>query len=165
MIDEVLRSCSLTLGYLQGLIADVPDEMMTRQSHHVVNHPSWVIGHLTYSCQAIGGEMGLDPWLPADWSKDFGTGSTPTDEPERYPKKASLLAALADGQKRLATRLSAIGEVGLQQPLSDEGHRPMFPTLGHAVTHILTSHAAIHVGQLTVWRRAVGLGPLTTSFT
>ena len=152
------------LEYLRRLVADVPDEIMTRQAHHVVNHPSWVIGHLTYSCQAIGGEMGLDPWLPEHWETDFGAGSTPTDELARYPKKAALLAALADAQQRIVSRLKSIGESALEEPLPHERHRPVFPTLGHAVTHILTSHAAVHVGQLTVWRRAVGLGPLAKSF-
>ena len=32
--------------------------------------------------------------------------------------------------------------------------------LGHAVLHILTVHAALHVAQVTVWRRAVELGAL-----
>jgi hypothetical protein len=40
----------------------------------------------------------------------------------------------------------------------------MFPTLGDAVLRILTSHAAVHVGQITVWRRALNLGPLKQSF-
>jgi hypothetical protein len=164
MIEEVLRSNSLTLDYLRRLVADVPAELMTCQGPGAVNHPAWVIGHLTHSCEAIGGEMGLDPWLPEVWQRQFGTGSVPTNERDRYPIKAELLAALADGQRRITERLSLLGEAGLAQQLPDGLHRAMFPTLGDAVLRILTSHAAVHVGQITVWRRALNLGPLKQSF-
>jgi hypothetical protein len=164
MIDEIVRSYSLTLDYLRRMVADVPVEMFTRQVAGAVNHPAWVIGHLTYSCQAIGGEVGIVPWLPGNWQELFGTGSTPLDRPNVYPGKPDLLAALADGQSRVVRRLAELGEAVLGAPLPDERHRTMFPTIGDAVLHILTSHAAVHVGQVTVWRRVVGLGPLKESF-
>ena len=37
----------------------------------------------------------------------------------------------------------------------------MFPTLGHALVHVLVGHTAAHVGQLADWRRAMGLPPAT----
>ena len=164
MVDEVLNSYGLTLDYLRRLAADVPDGALTRQPGGVVNHPAWVIGHLTYSCQALGGELGLTPWLPASWENLFGTGSVPTAERSVYPSKADLLAALDNGQARLTARLAALGDAGMTGPLPDERYRAMFPTVGHAVVHILTAHAAVHVGQLSVWRRSAGYQPLGDAF-
>lgn len=164
MIDQILRSYDLTLGCLKRMVADVPNELLTRQSDGAVNHPAWVIGHLAYSCQAIGGELGLQPWLSDDWAERFGTGSVPREDRPLYPTKQALLETLSDGQRRLTDRLLAIGDAGLAEPLPDERYRQMFPTLGHAVLHILVSHASVHVGQVTVWRRAVGLGPIDESF-
>jgi hypothetical protein len=46
------------------------------------------------------------------------------------------------------------------QPLPDGRYREMFPTLGHAVTHVLTAHTAAHIGQVIVWRRVMGFPPL-----
>ena len=108
--------------------------------------------------------MGLEHWLPDDWAKHFGTGSTPQIARDRYPSKAALLDSLAAAQKRVLDRLAQLGEDGLRQPLPDERHRSLFPTVGHAVLHILTVHAALHIGQLTVWRRAIGLEPRSESF-
>lgn len=164
MIDEVVRSHSLVLGFLHRLLADVPDDWFARQPPGAVNHPAWVIGHLTSSCQAIGGEIGLPPWLDDDWQTRFGTGSTPTDRRHEYPTKAELLATLDDARQRVAARLRRLGESALGQPLPDERYREIFPTLGHAVLHILAAHSAVHVGQLTVWRRAVGLPPMADPF-
>ena len=45
-------------------------------------------------------------------------------------------------------------------PLPDEACRAIFPTLGHAVVHILGPHAAVHVGQISVWRRVMGFPAL-----
>lgn len=146
------------------MVADIPDARFAEQSHGAVNHPAWVIGHLVHSCQAIAGEMGMKPWLPDEWAACFGTGSVPQDARDRYPSKAALLDALADAQRRVLARQAELGEEGLKQPLPDERHRPMFPTLGHAVLHILTVHAALHIGQISVWRCAIGLGPLGENF-
>lgn len=164
MIAEILNSYSLSLRYLRQLVADVPDEMFTDQRSGAVNHPAWVIGHLTYSAEAIGGEIGLAPWLPGDWAPRFGTGSVPTADRQMYPDKAALLDSLSDAEVRLSDRLLSIGDDGMMDPLPDIRHRESFPTIGHAVLHILTSHAAVHIGQLTVWRRVVGYGPLERSF-
>jgi hypothetical protein len=156
MIDETLNSCRLTLDYLRRLVADVSDEDFACQPHGMANHPAWIIGHLTFSCQAIGGELGLMPWLPDDWKDRFGTGSQPTADRHVYPTKAELLAALENGRQRLSSRLNALGDAGMAAELPDERYRETFPTLGHAVVHILGGHAAVHVGQLSVWRRAAG---------
>ncbi|MGA2061906.1 MAG: DinB family protein [Thermoguttaceae bacterium] len=164
MIAEILRSNKLVLDYLRRLVADVPDDCMTRQFAGVINHPAWVIGHIIYSCQAIGGEIGIAAWLPDDWGLKFGTGSVPLDKPDTYPDKKMLLHALDDGQHRLETALSSALESDMKKPLPDVCNREIFPTVGHAVLHILTAHTAVHVGQLTVWRRASMLGPLTESF-
>ena len=164
MIAEILRSNKLVLDYLRRLVADVPDDCMTRQFAGVTNHPAWVIGHIIYSCQAIGGEMSITAWLPNDWGPKFGTGSVPLDQPDSYPDKNMLLNALDDGQHRLEMALSAASESDMNKPLPDVCYREIFPSLGHAVLHILAAHTAVHVGQLTVWRRASDLGPLKESF-
>jgi hypothetical protein len=164
MIAEILRSNKLVLDYLRRLVADVPGDWMARQFPGVINHPAWVIGHIIYSCQAIGGEMGMAAWLPDDWQSKFGTGSMPVEKPDAYPDKKMLLQALDDGQQRIEAALSSMKESDMDKPLPDLAYREIFPTVGQAVLHILTSHAAVHVGQVTVWRRASGLGPLAEPF-
>jgi uncharacterized damage-inducible protein DinB len=79
-----------------------------------------------------------------------------------YPAKQELLQTLADGERRLRERLSALGDTALSSPLPDERVREILPTLGHAVLHVLVGHTAAHLGQLAVWRRAMGLPPTTT---
>lgn len=160
MHDAILRTFGMTLDYLRRLVADVAEEQMTRQPAGAVNHPAWILGHLVYSCQAIGGELGLQPWLSHDWRRRFGTGSTPVADRACYPSKSELLQQLAEGQRRLTERLRELGDAGLKEPLPDERYRSEFPTVADAVLHILGAHAAVHVGQVSVWRRVAGFAPL-----
>jgi hypothetical protein len=160
LIAETLNSYRLTLDYLKRLIDDVPDEALAGQ-RGIVNHPLWTIGHLAFAAQMLGGEIGLSPWLPEDWNKTYGTGSIPVADRAAYPSKDSLLERLFDAERRLGERLKELGEGGMAQPLPDERFREMFPTLGHAVMHVLVAHTAAHIGQVVVGRRVMGYSPLT----
>ena len=130
---------------------------MVAQPLAEMNHPAWIVGHLTYSLQAIGGEIGLTPWLPATWGTLFGTGTMLTTESGSYPSKTELLQRFAVARRRISDRLAEMTESDLSEPLPDERHRAVFPTVRSALLHTLTVHAATHVGQLSAWRRAMGL--------
>jgi hypothetical protein len=157
MIPQTLNTFSLNLDWLHRLIADLDDTQMVCQPAGIANHPAWTIGHLAQSCEQIGGEIGIAPWLSADWAERFGTGSKPVANRISYPTKSVLLRSLDDGFRKLSERLTAMTPADLEDPLPDVRYRRVFPTIGHAVLHILTSHTAVHVGQIIVWRRAMGL--------
>jgi hypothetical protein len=161
MVAEILNSNALTRDFLRRLVADIDEAQMTAQPNGAPNHPAWIIGHLVFSCQAIGGEIGVEPWLPEQWVASFTRGSTPVDERSAYPSKEELLAALDDGTARLRDRLAAMSGEELALPLPDVRFHYRFPTLGHAIAHILAGHTALHAGQLTVWRKVMGLPPVS----
>jgi hypothetical protein len=158
MISDILRSFGMSMEYGRNLLADLDHNQMTAQPLPGMNHPAWIVGHLAFSFQMIGGELGLEPWLPEHWANLFGTGSILNAG--RYPRKHELLAALAAGEKKLTEHLATMDESDLDQPLPDERCRHTLPTLGSAVLHILTVHTAVHLGQLSAWRRAMGLPPV-----
>lgn len=163
MIHECLNSYALTLADVRAAIEDLPEELMVRQFPGVPNHPACPIGHLVYSAQAIGGELGLAPWLPHSWVALFRTGSTPQPSAAANPSRSELLTALADAQARLARTLGSLAPEALAAPLPDVRHRSAVPTVGHAALHILSGHTSFHLGQLSLWRRAAGLPSRGTS--
>ncbi len=157
MTNEILNSYALTLRELRTLVTDLDGPQIVYQPAGVPNHPAWIIGHLVQSCEMIGEEIGLQPWLPADWAEKFGPGSKPVPNAEAYPDKTALLSLLDDGEQRLRRALAVKTDADLARPLPDDRYRDVLPTIGHAVLHILAGHTAIHLGQLKVWRRAAGL--------
>jgi len=137
---------------------------MAAQPDGIMNHPAWVIGHLTFVCQLLGGAIGLSPWLPDDWARRFGTGSVPVADAVCYENKENALAILADAQSRFTAAVERLNDTQLDAPFPVESYRDVFPTIRHALTQVLVGHTANHVGQVSVWRRTMGLPPMGRGF-
>ena len=157
MIEFALTTGRLALDHLRRLVADLDDDQMVAQPDGAPNHPAWTLGHLTCSLHLLGGEFGLQPDPPRGWNNKFLTGSEPVADADAYPDKGELLSALNGAQARLAEHLRWLGPKTLTSPLPDEAYRKFLPAKGHALLHVLIGHVSVHVGQLTVWRRCMGL--------
>lgn len=163
-MDTVLQSFSYCLDYLGDQVADLTDVEMVAQPEGFLNHPAWVVGHLTCSCLALGGEIGLAPWLPKTWAKRFGTGSKPLSDVSAYESKSESLEILRDAQSRVTLAIQGLTPDQLDQPLACDHYDDVLPTVRHAVVQMLVAHTANHVGQLTMWRRAMGLPGIKRHF-
>ena len=162
MMDLVLPAFKMNLWYSQKLVADVADEQMCAQPvlGRVMNHPAFLLGHLAWAAGDVGANfLGLPPACPAGWKELFGMGCQPLADRSRYPSKDVLLKALEDGHTRLADAAMKASPETLAQP-APERARERFPTIGALLAGLMTSHHASHNGQLSAWRRAMGLPPV-----
>jgi hypothetical protein len=160
----VLHSFAYALDYLREQVSDGEDAQMSAQPAGVVNHPAWVIGHLTFACQLRGEVAGLSPWLPENWTSRFAPGSMPVADANAYETKDELLAILRDAQAQLTAAVERFDERRLDEPFPGPSYREVFPTIRHALTQVLAGHVALHVGQVSVWRRAMGLPAMKRGF-
>jgi uncharacterized damage-inducible protein DinB len=160
MIPEVVSCFERSVAFIQESVADLSDEELVLQPPGVPNHAAWTLGHVIHSCEAMAGELGVEPWLPTDWESKFGYGSSPAALVQERPSKAALLAALAEASHRLWTALLRLDETALAEPLPDERVREMLPTKGDAILQVVAAHTAFHAGQLAAWRRAIGREPV-----
>jgi hypothetical protein len=156
-VTPLLHSFAYALDYLREQVDDVLPADMVAQPGGIANHPMWTLGHVAYACELLGGVAGLAPWLPADWARRFGTGSQPEADLDAYPRKMEVLEVLADARARLARAVEALTDAQLDQPFPDPSYVEMFPTVRHALTQVMVGHMAYHVGQVSVWRKAMGL--------
>lgn len=170
-MEPILHSFAYSLDYLREMLADVPDELMTDQPDGVTNHPGWTIGHLVLISQEIGSVIGVEPWLSKDWTKQFGSGSISVPKPAREQgrnrdraSKSGLLAALDEAQSKLTTAVTALTNNKLDAPFPDPAYADVFPSVRHALIQVLLGHTAFHIGQLSVWRRAMNLPPMRRSY-
>ena len=152
MVEQVANSYGVILEDASRLVEGLSDAGMA-ECVAGLNPPAWILGHLIYGAQMMGGELGVPAWMPQDWIELFRTGSTPRVG-SSYPNREQLLAALHEAQERLCAALRRAGEAGLNASLPDERCRATMPTIGHALVQVLIGHTAMHVGQLSAWRRA-----------
>lgn len=160
----VLHSFGYSLDFLREQVALLTPEQMVAHTDAVKNHPAWTIGHLTVTCQMIGGVIGVEPWLGDDWVERFGAGSIPHEEFGRYGSKQDGLAMLLDAQQRVVQAVESLDDAALDAPFPEVSYQKLFPSVRHALTQVLVGHTAYHVAQLAVWRQAMDLPSMGRAF-
>ena len=154
--QNLIHVYDLCLGYGQKLVEDVSEDQMTQQMGTGLNHPAWVLGHLAFvahrGAQLLTGRL----VAPEGFAEKFGRGTTPMADRAAYPDKADLLQAYLDGHATFVDAMLAAGDEQLAAP-NTRIQPDLLPTLGDVVTHMMSTHEATHLGQLSAWRRVAGL--------
>lgn len=145
--------------YGARLVGDLAPEQWVAQPvpGRMMNHPAWVFAHLNLyagiAVQLARGEPFEDPA-----EHRFGQKSEPLitldgyDGPERMLSEWRELHAL--GAAALATATEAV--TGADNPLPR--WRALHPTVGDMLVTLMVKHESAHLGQLSAWRRAMGMG-------
>ena len=159
MLDYVLHAQRSNLHYLKSLVKDIRDDQMTAQpvSGITLNHPAWILGHIAGAADFALVSMGAKGVAPASWNALFMPGTKPQNDAQIYPKKAELIAVIELAYQRVAQTMPTIAAATWALPFPLEKMRPYWPTLGDGVFYLVTAHDAAHLGQLSAWRRAMGM--------
>ena len=160
MLLEAIHVNQFLVGFGQQLVREIPDERMTEQPLPGVNHPAWILGHLALTADGVGEAFGGQKTLPPEWRTLLGQGSKPLSLRNNYPSKSELLRAFEECHQRLRERVAAAGPDVLSQPTTNPRARDAFPTWKELAVFILTGHVGVHLGQLSAWRRMIGLPPM-----
>lgn len=159
MLQHVTYLYKFNLDMAGRLVADLTPEQMVLQPSGAVNHPAWSLGHLALTANWLAVLLGLESQAPEGWERVFATGGIPSGDAADYPPKDELLAALAAQHARNTDAVLQADPAWLAEPNPDERRRRYFPTVGDVVMFLMTSHEASHLGQISAWRRAAGIGP------
>lgn len=159
------------LGYAEGLLKDVKPETFARKpvgKAGVIdtNHPAFVYGHLAIYPERIAQLAAIDNlgWqAPAGWADIFGAGKVCQDDPDGsiYPKMQEITGAFFDGYRTVIARVSELSDEHLAAHHgieSDFGKK--FRSRAAIVNFMLGAHTFMHIGQISAWRRCMGLGPV-----
>lgn len=167
-IDQIILAAKRVRGYGEMIAGGISAEhfaVKPRFGSTVVdcNHPAFVYGHLSLYPARLAGFMSLDVGKvahPGNYPDLFKAGCTCQDDPERkiYPSRDELMATYTRTYDALFEQLASVKDEVLGQPHPDPAIREkFFPTLGAAATFMLCAHPAVHIGQLSTWRRCMGL--------
>ncbi|MEQ8847550.1 DinB family protein [Botrimarina sp.] len=153
--DHLLFSYRWGIESFQRLTADVPDERMAEQPIEGINHPAWLIGHVSPYNDVI---VALLRGVPFDnpWRTRYGKESSPTSDRGEYPSKDQLIAELTAGYERAAAAMAEAPRDAWTATFDHPEWGKQFDSVAPAVTFLATTHLALHLGQLSGWRRAAG---------
>ncbi len=160
MFDTECNINRFLLGYAHTLVDELDDNRLCEQPVPGVNHPAWILGHLALSGDGAVGVLGGQKTLAGDWTKEFGTGSKPSALRADYPSKAELLRVLEERFATARELAAAASPEKVALPNPNGRLKDKLPTVRDAVAFLFTGHLALHLGQLSAWRRLIGLAPL-----
>lgn len=169
-IGEIIAgSCDMGIGYAERLLADVKAEdfgKFARPGGEVVfsNHPAFIYGHLSLYPERVLKQLDQDASSVAptdEYQELFSPKATCQDDPDAtlYPAKDELVETMLSGYRKVSEVLRASDDELFTKQNPVEGRmRELFPTNGGALGFYVGGHVMMHIGQLSAWRRAMGLG-------
>lgn len=144
-------------GYFHKLVADLDDASLADQPIAGVNHAAWNIGHLAIANDYISKILRNDGVCPPEYGELFAPGSKPRADRAAYPSKDELVKMFDMSYNRAAFVVGESSEEQLATPQLGPFFKDELPLVGDLIAHLMTTHAAMHLGQISLWRRAMGL--------
>jgi hypothetical protein len=98
---------------------------------------------------------------PAEWEALFKAGVECKDDPGGtiYPPMEKLVAFHKAAYEAALAAISEAGDAQLSAPNPADGRmKEMFPTIGAMCNFVVAAHTMSHYGQVSAWRRCMGLG-------
>lgn len=158
LIKSILRSWEHQRDYAERLVADLPDDQLVAQPvpGQTMNHAAWILGHLSAYPPVLTAMLQNAPFEdPAN--HPCGRDSHPLSDRAAYPPKAQIVAHYLTVHDGLSETLADIDPSILQHSTPLARWQERFPHLSDACIHLMLHHEGVHLGQLSAWRRAMGL--------
>lgn len=127
------------------------------------NHAAFVLGHLCLYPPKIMQQLGQpagETAAPTAWEELFKAGCECRHDPdgEVYPSLEQLRQRFFAGHGAALVALAEADDAALLAPNPNEGRsRELFPTVGAMFAFYVGGHVMTHLGQLSAWRRMMGL--------
>ena len=149
--------------YTTSLLDDIRPDDWFRQPDAGVTHVAWQVGHLAaaeyfLTLLRMRGPRDEDArLLSEEFLTQFGKGSSPDADAEKYPDPAEIRDVFDRVHKQSLEELAELPDAVLDEP-TDKPH-PMFSTKLGALA-FCPLHEMVHTGQIGLLRRLFGAEPL-----
>jgi hypothetical protein len=170
-IGEIIAgSARLARRYADGVLKGVRPEQFARLARQdgkpvASNHAAFVFGHLSLYppqvLQLMGKASGVLPPLPSRFAELFSGGKECRDDPEGtiYPPMEEITRYYFAATDAAIEAVAKAPDAEFLKPNPTEGRmKETFPLVGGVVNFYMTAHPMSHIGQVSAWRRFMGLG-------
>ena len=160
-VDYIVPCIRRAIGFAEKLVNDIPAQQFAHMPHPTMNHPAFCIGHLSLYPNRVFNIIGQPKLIKEKpgYPELFQAGVACVEQDGRYPHKDEIVSYFMERYNAVATALASVPDEVLQRENPMEGRmREIFPLVGIAVNFLTNNHLMMHLGQVSAWRRAVGLG-------
>ncbi len=167
LADQLVPLSKFSFGLAETLLKDVPANKFARLATPggvkvESNHPAFCYGHLAIYPARLVEMAGFNlpsAAAPAGFTDLFTAGKPCLDDPEGtiYPKMEVITKAFFESHRTLLDAITKADQAIFDRPNPNEKSRERFPTIGVVAIFYYTSHIMMHLGQVSAWRRMMGL--------
>jgi uncharacterized damage-inducible protein DinB len=158
LANAILITWRRNAAYSQRLVSDLTDAQFAAQPipGRVLNHPAWILSHLTLYTTIAAAMLRDQPFEdPSD--HQYGAKSEPRPDPAAYAARTALINQYKSAHDDAEAALLAAPDRVFSTPTPLERWRALHPTTGDMLVTLMVKHESAHLGQLSAWRRAMGL--------
>jgi hypothetical protein len=162
------RTKDLADALLTGITAEQFARMPVADGKTInTNHGAFVCGHLSIYPKMILGILGLDASAienPANFDELFMHGVDCQDDPngDIYPSMDAIVKHFHSAHETVIKAIQGLDDDTLNAPFTgDDWYVEMAGTPAALCVFMLHAHYMFHLGQLSAWRRCMGLGSAT----
>lgn len=158
-MKPIVSNCLANVTYAKQLLADIEDCRMAERPMEL-NPPAWLLLHLATAADYAARLLGGSGVCPAKWSALADTKKPVSVNRADYPVKDELVSTYEKAYHNAADLLAKATPEQLAAPQELGFFEKELPTVADMAGFLLVAHQAIHLGQLSAWRRAIGGSPL-----
>ena len=158
--DYLVHSLDFSMNYGRALLKDVNAADFAKLPMPNFNHPAFVYGHLAVSANFMLELLGRDDGkieIPFD-PEPYTPSATCVEQDGRYAGMDVTVESFFSAHDSVLAVLPGVDPEVFAQANPVEGFSNMMPRIGDAITFMCCSHTMLHLGQVSMWRRAMGLG-------
>lgn len=156
--------------YAEKLLVGVKPDQFARQPRGKdgiinTNHPAFIYGHLSIYPTMILGIAGVESaglTNPDGFDALFTHETICKDDPAGsiYPPMEAITSHFFKAYNTLFEKVAELSDEHLAAPHGQEGEFfQKFPSRAAVIAFMAGPHPFIHIGQMSAWRRCMGLGP------
>jgi len=156
--DAILITWKRNRNYAERMVAPLSDAQMIVQpvARVMMNHPAWILSHLNVYAPIAAAMLSRRAFEdPID--HPFGQKSAPSGDARVYPPRATLLADYLRLHDEALRALETADDSVFAEANPIERWRGMHPRIGDMLVTLMVKHESMHLGQLSAWRRAMGM--------
>ena len=166
--ESIAFSGKRCLAYTESLLKGISADQFARFPQcggKIVetNHPSFILGHLSFYGYKVAEELGY-PSKAADFEESYkevySHKTTCKDDPDGsiYPEMALVVERFFDSYQAGLKALQSSDDAKFDLPNPMAAAIDRFPTIGSMHAFYIGGHMMMHLGQLSAWRRIMGMG-------
>lgn len=159
MNNTIKELFDLQMFYLIKVLDNIPENKLYEKQGDGFNSAGWTLGHLIVESEDLFSFLNIPTIkIPDEWDRCFKNGKrNGLEDKNNLPSKGELINAFQLRYNSLMTNYLKLTNVEKESPHPSEMLRDFYSNLDSWYVHHLITHVAVHIGNITTWKKVIGL--------